>query len=34
MPLKFYHEKIRTVIPNNPLKICEIGGICGFNFGI
>jgi len=34
MPLKFYREKIRTLIPDNFLKICEIGGICGFNFGI
>jgi hypothetical protein len=27
-------QKIRTVLPDNFLKICEIGGICGFNFGI
>jgi hypothetical protein len=32
--VKFCHEKIRTLIPDNFLKICEIGGICGFNFGI
>jgi hypothetical protein len=32
--LKFCHEKVRTVIPNNLLKICEIGGICGSNFRI
>ena len=25
---------IRTLIPDNFLKICEIGGICGLNFGI
>jgi nucleotide-binding universal stress UspA family protein len=31
--LKFCYEKIRTGIPNNLLKICEIGGICGSNFG-
>jgi len=34
MPLKFCHEKIRTLIRGNFLKICEIGGICGFNSGI
>jgi len=34
MPLKFCHEKIRPLIRDNFLKICEIGGICGFNFGI
>jgi hypothetical protein len=27
-------RKIRTLIPNNLFKICEISGICGFNFGI
>jgi hypothetical protein len=27
-------KKIRTLVPDNSLKICEIGGICGFNFGI
>jgi hypothetical protein len=27
--LKFYHEKIRALIPNNLLKIREICGICG-----
>ena len=25
MPLKFYHEKMRTPIRDNFLKICEIG---------
>ena len=25
-------EKIRTLIPDNFLKICEIGGICGLKF--
>jgi hypothetical protein len=34
MALNFSHGKIRALIPDNPLKICEIGGICGFNFGI
>jgi hypothetical protein len=34
MLLKFCHEKIRTLIRDNFLKICEISGICGFNFGI
>jgi MFS family permease len=29
MPLKLCHEKIRTLIRDNFLKICEIGGICG-----
>src|SRR6516165_907380 len=32
MPLKFCHETIRTLIRNNFLEICEIGGICGFQF--
>jgi hypothetical protein len=31
--LEFCHEKICTVISQQPglFKICEIGGICGFN---
>jgi hypothetical protein len=32
--LEFCHEKIRTLIPDNFSKICEIGGIGGLNFGI
>jgi len=32
MPLKFCHKKIRALIRDNFLKICEIGGICGFQF--
>jgi hypothetical protein len=32
--VKFYREKIRRVIPNYLLKICEIDGICGFNLRI
>jgi hypothetical protein len=27
-------RKDSYVHPHNLLKICEIGGICGFNFGI
>jgi len=30
MNRNFCHEKIRTLIPDNFLKICEIGGICGY----
>jgi len=32
--LKFCHKKIRALIRNYFLKICEIGGIRGFFFGI